>query len=165
MRVGRGTAVGQQAPEANGDDPARPAHILVVNDTQEILELFRAILEEEGYRLSLYSYAFDDLVVIKQERPDLIILDLLIGNEDHGWQLLQKLKMDRATASIPVIVCSAALHLLRQLEGHLKEKNVTVVPKPFDIDDLLRAVTRVLDQRDEATGSTGVGTAPRGSAD
>lgn len=114
--------------------------ILVVNDTQEILALFRDILEGEGYEVHLYSFAFDDLAVIKEVRPDLVILDLIIGNEDHGWQLLQKMKMDRETAVVPVIVCSAAMHLLRELEGRLKEKNVGVVAKPFDIDDLLRAV-------------------------
>lgn len=138
---------------------ASRGHILVVNDTQEILELFRAILEDEGYRLSLYSFAFEDLVVIKERRPDLIILDLLIGNEDHGWQLLQKLKMDRETAEIPVIVCSAALHLLRELEGHLKEKGVGIVPKPFDIDDLTRAVDKAMSRREDVP-PVGIAAAP-----
>lgn len=115
-------------------------HVLVVNDTQEILDLFREILEEEGYRVSLYSYAFRDLGEIEAQNPDLIILDFMIGGEDYGWQLLQKMKMNRATASIPVIVCTAAISLVRDLEGHLKEKHVGLVVKPFDIDDLLREI-------------------------
>lgn len=115
----------------------RQRHVLVVNDTQEILDLFREILEEEGYRVSLYSYAIRDLSEIEAKDPDLIILDFMIGGEDYGWQLLQKMKMNRATASIPVIVCTAAITLARELEGHLKEKGVGVVIKPFDIDDLL----------------------------
>ena len=127
-----------------GNDRKR---ILVVNDTQEILALFRDILEGEGHEVYLYSFAFDDLSVVKEIRPDLVILDLLIGNEDQGWQLLQKLKLDRETASIPIIVCSAAMRLLRELEGRLKEKNVGVVPKPFDIDDLLRAIDEVWEAR------------------
>jgi DNA-binding response OmpR family regulator len=118
--------------------------ILVVNDTQEILDLLRVILEEEGYEVVAYSYAFDDLAEVKRVAPDLIILDFIIGDENYGWQLLQKLKLDRGTAAIPVVVCSAALHLLRQLEGHLQEKGVCVVAKPFDIDDLLRAVETAL---------------------
>jgi DNA-binding response OmpR family regulator len=124
---------------------AQPRHILVVNDTQEILDLFREILEEEGYRVSLYSYAMRDLGGIEAKQPDLIILDFMIGGEDYGWQLLQKLKMNRATAQIPVIVCTAAVQLVRQLEGHLKEKAVGVVIKPFDIDDLLREIDAVWD--------------------
>ena len=115
-------------------------HILVVNDTQEILELFRELLEEEGYRVSLYSYAFRDLDEVKRVKPDLLILDFIIGGENLGWQLLQKIKMDRATADIPVIVCTAAMAIVKELQGHLREKNATVVLKPFDIDDLLADV-------------------------
>ena len=120
------------------EKPSR--HVMVVNDTQEILDLFREILEDEGYRVSLYSYAFRDLDEIKQDLPDLLLLDFIIGGEAQGWQLLQKLKLDRQTQNIPVIVCTAAVSLVRELEGHLKEKGVGVILKPFDIDDLLREV-------------------------
>lgn len=121
-----------------------PRHILVINDTQEILDLFRDILEEEGYRVSLYSYAFQDISEVREIRPDLVILDFIIGGEAHGWQMLQKMKMTRDTMGIPVIVCTAALSLARELEGHLRAKNVGVVLKPFDIDDLLEAVNNGL---------------------
>lgn len=120
-------------------------HILVVNDTQEILDLFREILEDEGYRVSLYSYAVEDLDEIQRINPDLILLDLIIGGESAGWELLQKLRMNRETMSIPIIVCTAALDVVRDLQGHLREKGVGVILKPFDIDDLLRAVARSWD--------------------
>jgi DNA-binding response OmpR family regulator len=115
-------------------------HILVVNDTQEILDLFREILEEEGYRVSLYSSGFNDISQIAVLSPDLVILDLMIGGESQGWQLLQKMKMSRETADIPVIVCTAAVSLARDLEGHLRTKNVGLVLKPFDIDELVDEV-------------------------
>ena len=124
--------------------PARPRHILVVNDSQEILELFRDLLEEEGYRVSLYSYALHDLTEVKKIGPDLIILDFLIGGEEWGWQFLQKVRLDRETATIPVIVCTAAVQLVRELQGHLTEKQVSVILKPFDIDDVLQRVASVL---------------------
>lgn len=124
-------------------EAAAPRHILVVNDTQEILDLFRAILEEEGYRVSLSTFTFRDLDAIIGLQPDLIILDFMVGGEDYGWQLLQKAKMHRATARIPIIVCTAAVQLVRQLEGHLKEKGVGIVIKPFEIDDLLREINSI----------------------
>src|SRR3712207_876903 len=122
---GRGARAGERGRGQMGEakDPGQ-THILVVNDTPEILELFRELLEGEGYRVSLYSYAFRDLDEIKRAKPDLLILDFIIGGEDHGWQLLQKLKMDRATADLPVIVCTAAVGVVRELEGRLREKNV-----------------------------------------
>jgi DNA-binding response OmpR family regulator len=135
---------------------ARQRHVLVINDTQEILDLFREILEEEGYRVSLYSFAFRDLEEIEAQRPDLIILDFLMDGDAHGWQLLQKLKMSRITAEIPVIVCTAAIHLVRELEGHLKEKGVGIVLKPFDIDDLLREINAVWESKDSELTSLGV---------
>src|SRR5690349_23164582 len=119
--------------------------IMVINDTKEILELFEDILTTEGYEVILYSYGVHDLTEIKQHKPDLIILDYIIGDEKAGWQLLQKLKMDRETVNIPVIVCSAAVRILRELEGWLTEKGIGVVFKPFDIDDLLREVHRVIE--------------------
>lgn len=138
----------------------RKKKILVVNDTQEILDLFRDILEDEGYDVSLYSYAFDDLVEVKRVNPDLILLDLIIDHEAHGWQLLQKLRMDRQTMTTPIIVCTAAIHLVRNLEGHLKEKGVGIVLKPFDIDDLVRAVNRCWDGVARDAAEAGTQTAP-----
>ncbi|MBA2752941.1 MAG: response regulator [Chloroflexia bacterium] len=131
----------------------RPRRILVVNDTQEILDLFRDILEEEGYEVVLYSYAFHDLAEIKRTMPDLIILDYLIGGEQYGWQMLQKLKMDRQTATIPVIICTAARRELTDMEGHLKAKGVSIVLKPFDIDDLILQVTAAWDHLDPVRGA------------
>ena len=138
----------------------RTRRILVVNDTPEILDLFRDILEDEGYAVSLYSHPFKDLAEIKKVRPDLILLDFIIGGEAHGWQLLQQLRMDRATATIPVIVCTAAVGLVRELEGHLKEKGVAVILKPFDIDDLLRAVTAHWDHLARDARQPGTRTTP-----
>ncbi len=118
--------------------------ILVVNDTQEILELFEDLLTEEGYEVVLYSYAVQDMDEIERVKPGLIILDYIFGTEKLGWQMLQKLKMRRSTNTIPVIVCTAATRDVKEIEGYLTAKNVVLVPKPFDIDDLLGAVRQAL---------------------
>jgi CheY-like chemotaxis protein len=122
--------------------------ILVVNDTQEILQLFREILTDEGYEPILYSYAIQDLAEIESAKPDLIILDYMFDEEQIGWQLLQKLKMYRPTASIPVIICTTAVQKVRELEGYLQSKAIGLVAKPFDIDDLLRAIEQALQAGD-----------------
>jgi len=121
-----------------------PTRIMVVNDTQEILELFEDLLTEEGYEVVLYSYDIQDLQEVERIKPDLIILDHIMGGEAVGWQMLQKLKMKRSTANIPVIVCTAAAKAVHEMEGYLKSKGVGLVLKPFDIDDLLSAVKRAL---------------------
>ena len=121
--------------------------IMVINDTQEILDMFRAILEEEGYEVILYSFAILDMTEYERVKPDLIILDLVFGGEKSGWQMLQKLKMNRSTATIPIIVCTAATNAIREMEGYLLSKGVGVILKPFDIDDLLAAVKLALQSR------------------
>jgi len=118
---------------------------MVIDDSKEILELIEMILTEEGYETALYSFGIHDLVEVKRINPDLIILDYLIGQEEGGWNLLQLLKLDRDTADIPVIICSAAAKQLREMESWLDEKGVGVVYKPFDIDDLLLEVRKMLD--------------------
>ncbi len=124
------------------------ARILVVNDTQEILELFRLLLEEEGYEVVLAGFPFQQISDIERINPDLIILDFVFGDQKTGWQMLQMLKMKRSTATIPVIACTAALDLVREQEGYLVSQGVHVVFKPFDIDQLLTSVKQVLESHE-----------------
>jgi len=119
-------------------------HILVINDTQEVLEVMRDLLEDEGYRVTLHSDAIRDIDRIREIAPDMVILDHLMGDEEYGWQIIQKLRLDRELARLPIVVCTAAARMVRELEGHLKAKGITVVLKPFDIDDLLNAVRAAL---------------------
>ena len=129
--------------------------IMVVNDTQEILDLFREILTDEGYEVALYSYAIQDLDEIERVKPDLIILDYIFNQEQIGWQMLQKLKMRRSTESIPVIVCTAAVRQAHEMEGYLQSKGIGLVLKPFHIDDLLRAVRTALRVREDGSSLVG----------
>ena len=127
-----------------------PKRIMVINDTQEILELFREILHvEAGYEVHLYSYEPQMLNHVKKVRPDLIISDHVFGEEKIGWQFIQRLKMDRETAQIPVIVCSGAVKELKEMEGYLTQKNIGVLYKPFDVDELLNLVEIKLREGEE----------------
>lgn len=121
-----------------------PARIMVINDNQEILDSFRYLLEEEGYVVVLAAFAPREIEEVERVQPDLIVLDLVFGQEKLGWQLLQKLKMHRSTATIPVIICTAATRDVRDIEGYLRAHQVGVVGKPFDIDDFLGAVAQGL---------------------
>jgi DNA-binding response OmpR family regulator len=121
--------------------------ILVINDTQEILDLFRILLEGKGYEVVLSGFPFQQVSEIEQINPDLIILDFIFGDQKTGWQMLQLLKMKRSTASIPVVVCTAALYAVREQEGYLVSQGVHVVYKPFDIDHILTTIKLALESR------------------
>jgi CheY-like chemotaxis protein len=134
----------EQMPRSFMATPSSAAHILVINDTQEVLEVIRELLEEEGFRVTLYSRAVRDLDEIRSAAPDLIIFDHLMGEEEYGWQLVQLVRLDRELQTLPLIVCSAARKMIEELGGHLKAQNVTVILKPFNIDELLEAVNTAL---------------------
>ena len=121
------------------------ARILVVNDTQEILELFRMILEGEmGHEVILSGFPLQDVDEIERIKPDLIILDLVFEDEKTGIQMLQMLKMKRSTAAIPVLICTAAINSVREQEGYFVSQGVHVLYKPFDIEQLETHVKQLL---------------------
>lgn len=125
---------------------------LVVNDTQEILELFEEILAAMGLQVVVMSYAPRELARIREVDPDLLILDFMMGDRELlGWQLLQKVKMDRRLDSIPVIVCTAAVKAVAEQQGYLTEQGVVVVLKPFNVEQLEEAVRRALANGPRAT--------------
>jgi CheY-like chemotaxis protein len=133
---------------------------LVINDVPVLLEIMRELLEEEGYRVSLDTFSDMDLgkrfAELKRLKPDVLVLDLIVGGEVLGWQLLQMVKLDRATARIPVVICTAAARQAEELGPHLRTLGVAVILKPFDIDALVGAVAQAL-----AGGSeTGLSPAP-----
>jgi DNA-binding response OmpR family regulator len=127
------------------------ARILVINDTQELLEMFRMLLETEGYDVVLSGMPILKVSEVEQIQPALIILDLIFGDQKTGWQMLQMLKMQRTTMHIPVIICTAALREVQEQEGYLVAQGVRVIYKPFDIDDLLTMINRALTDHQKST--------------
>lgn len=142
-----GRATGRAPAWLPGVAERRTKRALVVNDTQEILELFDEILSGIGFETVLMSYAPRELQRIREVEPDLIILDFLMGDRELlGWQLLQKLKMDRSLAAIPVVVCTAAVKAVQEQQGYLTEQGVMIVLKPFTVDQLEEAVRAAVEQ-------------------
>jgi CheY-like chemotaxis protein len=131
---------------------ASQKHVLVVNDTPEILDLFQLLLSDEGFRVTLDRFTVEMAEMhsrVKTMKPDIIVLDYLIGREDSGWQFLQLLKMDRETRDIPIVICTAAAQQVQQIRSHLDEMGIEVVLKPFDIDHLLEVIRNALDMSPE----------------
>ncbi|RMH50845.1 MAG: response regulator [Zetaproteobacteria bacterium] len=81
--------------------------ILVVDDDQGSQELATLYLTEAGYRVCRASNGYEALERAREEHPFLIMLDVMMPGKD-GWEVLQELKLDPATADIPVMMCSVA---------------------------------------------------------
>jgi CheY-like chemotaxis protein len=124
---------------------AQKKHVVVVNDTEEILELFEDIITGLGHRVTKLTYAPTDGREIADLLPDLCIIDFVIGGREfEGWQLIQKLRMKPATEQIPIVACTGAAREVREMEGKLAEMGVRILLKPFRAADLERQVTDAL---------------------
>lgn len=149
--------------KSTAERPGEGKRILIVNDTQEILELFDEILSQMGFEVVLMSFAPRELEQIRNVGADVIILDFIFGQRDvEGWQLLQKIRMDHDLESVPVIVCTAALIEVKQQEGYLTEQGVLVVLKPFTVSQLEEAVRRAVRMAELQSAPPPADVRPRG---
>jgi CheY-like chemotaxis protein len=122
------------------------ARIAVVNDDTDFLTLMSELLEDRGWDVVTCREGKLAFAVLKQENPELVILDIRMNAPETGWNILEVLKLDPTTRHIPIIVCSAAWDELCTKEDWLKKHGIAILPKPFDIDDLYQAVEIALQQ-------------------
>jgi DNA-binding response OmpR family regulator len=127
--------------------------ILVVEDTPELVELYRDILTEEGYAVAVYPQAVLDMRDVERIAPELIILDYLLGGEVDGLQMLHQLKRHPATAAIPVILCTAAVKTINAVADDVRALDVRILYKPFELNDLLDLVNAFVQHGDGTRAS------------
>jgi CheY-like chemotaxis protein len=132
---------------------AAPARIALINDDTAYLQLMEDLLQdEEGHEVLTCKVSSDAYEFVKEQRPDLVLLDIRMETPEAGWMVLELLTLDPQTRNVPMIVCSAAIRELQDHEDLLKKYGVDVLPKPFDLDTLLKKVEAAL-----AKGGAGVG--------
>jgi len=119
----------------------------VINDDTAFLDLMRDLLEEEAnYDVVICREWENAHQFVKDVQPDLVIQDIRIGGEEHGWTILNLLTLDPATSPIPVIVCSAAVQSLHEHQAWLSRYKIHALPKPFDLDTLLNTIAETLQE-------------------
>jgi len=115
--------------------------ILAVDDNQDILEVLRFILEDSGYEVDTLSDGHQLFQQIKKSQPDLILLDIMLGDMD-GRILCKDVKQSADTHNIPVILVSAS----HNIGDSMKQNGAPddFIAKPFDMTDLLNTIERQL---------------------
>lgn len=112
--------------------------ILVVDDEPGIVDIARANLEGLGYRVISAGNGLEALELIRQESPDLVILDILMPEVD-GWDVLERVEADPEMAGIPIIMLTARVSDEDVLRG-LESGAVEYMTKPFYPQELVAAV-------------------------
>jgi len=113
--------------------------ILIVDDEPTIVELAQLYLQQEGFEISSAADGVEALVQVRRERPDLLILDLMLPELD-GWEVCKRL---RAETNIPVIMLTARSDDVDKIVG-LELGADDYVTKPFNPRELVARVKAVL---------------------
>jgi CheY-like chemotaxis protein len=115
-----------------------PQHILVVEDDAGIRDTISELLQLEGFGVDSARDGLEGLSRLRDRRPDVILLDLFMPGLD-GAQFVDRLRADASTSDIPVVLMTG----LEPGSGREPAGVQAVLPKPFELDDLLAAVRRV----------------------
>lgn len=123
------------------------ARVTVVNDNPEFLALVQDILQDDRYEATTIDGDRPDaLDAVRESGPDLLMIDLRMGSDGlHGWDIAQQVRAEPAFDGLPVLICSADVLALKELEGDLERTlHVGTLTKPFSIDDLTESIDQLL---------------------
>jgi DNA-binding response OmpR family regulator len=133
------TDTGRATPEQMGRK-----HVYMVNGSHEFLDIVRALLQEEHYNVTTTNFVPDSFVTIEAAQPDLLILDLVMG-ERYGWDLLRQLHAAASTTGIPILLVSISPYQIEcAREQYAEFGGDRYLVKPFDLEDLLRVVDEMI---------------------
>lgn len=118
--------------------------IVVVNDDTDFLNLMHELLCDEGYQTIIHREGSTAYEKIRSEKPDLAILDIRLEHPEAGWSVLELIRLQPETTHLPVIVCSADARMLHDKQDWLQKHRVEILEKPFNLDDLLELVRRMV---------------------
>ncbi|HEX7734076.1 MAG TPA: response regulator [Ktedonobacteraceae bacterium] len=113
-------------------------------DDLAIQEMLRLLLQSEGYNVAAYSSMEECLAHMHADdsqpcvaRPDLLMIDLHLAKSLSGLAVIERIRANPSLEHFPVILMTASTVIDRQ---NLQRLSVTLLPKPFDIDEIIRIV-------------------------
>jgi DNA-binding response OmpR family regulator len=118
------------------------AKILVVDDEADLVETIRFSLELEGYNVLVASNGEEGLNIARQEKPDLILLDLMLPKLD-GYKVCRLLKFDERYKYIPILMLTARTQEKDKILGKETGAN-EYITKPFEMDELMAKIKSYL---------------------
>ena len=117
--------------------------ILVVDDEKDIVEIIRELLEAEGYKTLAAYDGQEALDQLQRHRVDGIVLDIKMPVLD-GIGVIERVRAEAAIKDLPVVVLTAT-QVIREAQEQLKKLKVNAwLSKPFEPDELIAAVAKVL---------------------
>jgi two-component system alkaline phosphatase synthesis response regulator PhoP len=126
---------------------AKQARILIVDDDSVFVEATKAVLESANYQVSAAFNGDEGLQKVRDENPDLVILDVIMPTKD-GFTVCELLKGDPELSKIPVLMLTAYAEMGQQtnipVSAGLTLEAEDYIDKPVSPDELLRRVEKLL---------------------
>jgi len=127
-------------------EPGAKPQILVVDDDPDFVEITRTILRQEGYEFASASNGEQAFQTMKEERPDLVLLDVMMATPLEGVELCGRMARDPELKDIPIVMISS---IDSSEHASLLPDNVHIpidawISKPVDPEHLLKTVRRFL---------------------
>ncbi len=116
--------------------------ILLIEDSEDMLKAIQLRLEANNYEVLVARDGQEGLLQARQEKPDLIILDVMLPKMD-GFSVCRMLKFDAAYQHIPVIILTARIQAADRELGEEVGANAYIT-KPFKAEELLGKITELL---------------------
>ncbi|PLY05437.1 MAG: hypothetical protein C0622_01735 [Desulfuromonas sp.] len=131
------------------DIPSGQPRVLIVEDEIELADLLEFNLRRQGYAVSIAHDGLEACRLIGSERPELILLDLLLPLLD-GWEICRMVRShhDEVIARVPIIMLSALGTAEDRIRGYDLGADL-YLPKPYSIKEVLLKVRALIDQRRE----------------
>jgi CheY-like chemotaxis protein len=122
---------------------AKPGRVLVVEDETSVGQVVVDVLTDEGYEVRWATNGRAALALLNQWLPDAIVLDLMMPVMDGRAFRAAQRRLPGKVARVPVVVLSG----MREARATAEELGAAaVIAKPFDLDDLVNTIGRVLDR-------------------
>lgn len=120
--------------------------IIYIEDDPEMIDLVGLILSRRGYEVKGAHGGRQGLELVRQDLPDLVLLDLMMPDMD-GWDVYQQLKVSEATQHIPVIIITAKSQSIDRVLGLHIAKVDDYISKPFRPQELLDSIDKVFSHK------------------
>lgn len=137
-------------PEEQGSMNTNPddtmLHILVVEDNRTQAEYLRHLLEKRGHQVTVTSNGFEALEMISMNMPDIILTDVMMPDMD-GYTLCKRLKQEKLTSDIPVILVTHLYSPVDVIKG-LEAGADNFIIKPFDPEYIFSRIGSIMQAKD-----------------
>lgn len=127
----------------------RPARIAIIEDESVLGSVLAELLGDEGYESVQHSQAAGAHDFVVEQKPDLVLLDLMFDREAQGWGILDAHIVDPRTRGVPIILMTADTRAVATRRDRLAELKIPVLMKPFELAQVLDTVARAIRSTDQ----------------